>query len=294
MGRPTFATPDVLLLARHLQDGRDRRARHRAGVRRAARRSRTARTSTCSRRRTGTCPTFDATAPARSPPADCPGAGPKAGVLTNPGVDDALLRQLRVPPRALGPGDVRLHQVPGRDRRRRRRTSAAPSPYTGVWPFTSIAGLDDGGRVDFQDVSAVICANCHQTHEPHRAAVRELRRRTASTRPAIAVPTPLDGAPLARLTDYLPAGETTAWRYRRPGRRPARPSARRWPRTPTSPSAASLASGTGPSARPTSSTRSRRSRSRPSRPSSMPSPPSGYKMKDLIYAVYTSDDFVKF
>src|SRR6185436_8806241 len=29
---------------------------------------------------------------------------------------------------------------------------------------------------------------------------------------AIAVPTPLNGTPLARLTDYLPAGEQTAWR----------------------------------------------------------------------------------
>jgi hypothetical protein len=29
----------------------------------------------------------------------------------------------------------------------------------------------------------------------------------------ISVPTPLDGAPTAELTDYIPAGETTAWRF---------------------------------------------------------------------------------
>ena len=109
------------------------------------------------------------------------------------------------------------------------------------------------------------------------------------------MPTPLDGAPPAQLTDYLPAGETTAWRTGVPaadlpalGAGDGRGSRR-------SPSAASLASGTGRSARRTSSTRSRTSR-----PTTIQAQvdalhqSSGYKMKDLIYAVYTSDDFVKF
>ena len=32
----------------------------------------------------------------------------------------------------------------------------------------------------------------------------------------ISVPTPLDKAPPAQLSDYLPPGETTAWRYQKP------------------------------------------------------------------------------
>jgi hypothetical protein len=34
--------------------------------------------------------------------------------------------------------------------------------------------------------------------------------------PQIAVPTPVDGGALAKITDYYPAGQTTAWRFGKP------------------------------------------------------------------------------
>jgi hypothetical protein len=91
----------------------------------------------------------------------------------------------------------------------------AAAPYTGTWPFASIAGKDNGGRVDFHDVSATICANCHSTIN-HIAPLFANYDANGAYQTAIAVATPLDGAPLAKLSDYLPAGETTAWRFGTP------------------------------------------------------------------------------
>jgi len=92
----------------------------------------------------------------------------------------------------------------------------AASPFTGEWPFDSIAGTDSGGRVNFKDVSAVICANCHQTIN-HIAPLFANYDMNGVFQPQIAVTTPLDGAPLAQLSDYLPAGQQqTAWRFGQP------------------------------------------------------------------------------
>jgi hypothetical protein len=167
-----------------------------------------------------------------------------------------------------------------------------PSQYTGEWPFTSISGTTNGGRVNFLDVSSVICANCHQTLN-HIAPLFAQYDAMGAFQTAISVPTPLDGAPMARLTDYLPAGETTAWRYGVPaadlpglGAAMAADTdiakcgvARMWnwamgkqdivdtlSEVPVETIQAQLDAFIA----------------------------SGFKMKDLIYAVYTADDFVKF
>ena len=108
------------------------------------------------------------------------------------------------------------------------------------------------------------------------------------------MPTPLDGAPPAQLTDYLPAGRDHRVAHRRAGRR--HPGARRGDGRGSrrSPSAASPASGTGRSARPTSSTRSQEVPAETIQAQIDAFTRDGFKLKDLIYAVYTSDDFVKF
>jgi hypothetical protein len=239
---------------------------------------------------TGTCPTVDLVAGAFTA-GDCAANGPVAGVLT----DKGAMRQyagnfafrrvkwiqetfdcLKFPVEMGGaPQDV-----------------GAASQYVGNWPFTSIAGTANGGRVNFLDVSAVICANCHQTMN-HIAPLFAYYDDMGVNQPAIAVSTPLDGAPLARLTDYLPAGETTAWRHNvpaadLPGLGAAMAAdedvakcgvARMWNwamgkqdivdtlnEVPVETIRAQLDSFIA----------------------------SGYKVKDLIFAVYTSDDFVKF
>ena len=218
---------------------------------------------------------------------------PEGRLLTNPGVHGALLRQLRVPPLALRPGDLRLHEVPGGSRTTPQDVGGA-APYTGVWPFNSIASpTNGGGRINFQDTSAVICANCHSTLNHLDAAVRELRRpgrlparrsrsrRRSTARRSRSSPTtcrlarPRRGASASPAADLPALGQAMA----------ADPDvaecgvARMWnwalgktdivdtlQEVPTDTIQAQIDAFTA----------------------------SGFKMKDLIYAVYTSDDFVKF
>ncbi|MBS1118034.1 MAG: hypothetical protein H6Q90_262 [Deltaproteobacteria bacterium] len=159
------------------------------------------------------CPTFDEGTGVFTP-AECPGNGPKVGVLANPGVmkqfygNFAFRRVKWVQetfdcakfPIELGGAPVEI---------------GAASPFTGDWPFQSISGPNNGGRVNFQDVSAVICANCHTTMN-HIAPLFANFDKDGAYQPQIAVTTPLDGAPLAELSDYIPTGETTAWRFGQP------------------------------------------------------------------------------
>jgi hypothetical protein len=159
------------------------------------------------------CPTFDEGTGVFTP-AECTGNAPKVGVLSNPGVmkqfygNFAFRRVKWVQetfdcakfPIELGGAPVEI---------------GAASPFTGDWPFQSIAGTANGGRVNFLDVSAVICANCH-TSINHIAPLFANFDKDGAYQPQIAVTTPLDGAPLAELADYLPAGETTAWRFGQP------------------------------------------------------------------------------
>jgi hypothetical protein len=89
-----------------------------------------------------------------------------------------------------------------------------PAPYTGVHPFESVPGLETG-RVNFRDVSAVICANCHSTMN-HIAPLFANFDDQGMYQPEISVATPLEGAPPAELSDYLVAGEVTQWRFGTP------------------------------------------------------------------------------
>jgi len=163
---------------------------------------------------TAGCPTYDAAAGTFAD-AECMNGGPKAGVLTNPGAmqqffSNFAFRRTRWVqemfdcvrfPAEIGttPTDV-----------------GGSLPYMGLWPFNSIASpTNGGGRVNFQDVSAVICANCHTTIN-HIAPLFAMYDMNGAYQTAISVPTPLDGAPPAKLSDYLPPGESTAWRLGHP------------------------------------------------------------------------------
>ncbi len=159
---------------------------------------------------TGTCPTFDPAASAIAA-ADCQNGVPvHAGVLSNPGVmsqfySNLAFRRTRWVQETFDctafPAEVGEPQDVG-----------GAAMYNGVWPFDSIASTSNGGSIDFQDVKSVVCANCHQTLN-HRAPLFAQFDAAGMWQDAIAVPLPSDGAPLARMEDWLPAGETTAWRY---------------------------------------------------------------------------------
>jgi hypothetical protein len=161
---------------------------------------------------TGACPTFNEGTGAFTA-ADCAGAGPKAGVLSNPGAmkqffSNFAFRRVRWVQETFDCAKfpVEIGGTP--------QDVGGASPYTGAWPFQSISGTPTG-RVNFLDVSAVICANCHQSLN-HIAPLFANFDMNGVYQNAISVPTPLDGAPMAQLTDYLPASETTAWRYQVP------------------------------------------------------------------------------
>ena len=160
----------------------------------------------------GNCPTFDGTSVFTD--AECTNGGPKAGVLTNPGVmvqffSNFAFRRTRWVQETFVctafPAEVAASPT----------NVGGAAPYTGVWPFESIAGTDNGGRVNFHDVSATICADCHSSIN-HIAPLFANYDGTGAYQTTISVPTPLDGAPLAKLSDYLPTGQTTAWRYNVP------------------------------------------------------------------------------
>src|ERR1051325_11380380 len=108
------------------------------------------------------CPTFDENAGTFAA-AECNNNGPKAGVLTNPGVmkqfySNFAFRRVRWVQEVFDctkfPAEVSPTPT----------DVGGSSPYTGVWPFKSISSpTNGGGRVNFLDTSAVICANCHTT-----------------------------------------------------------------------------------------------------------------------------------
>ena len=162
------------------------------------------------------CPTFDATAGTFTS-AECTNNGPKAGILTNPGVQahyfgNLAFRRSRFVQETFVCTKFPAEYAP----QGQEQDVGGAAPYTGVWPFNSISSpTNGGGRINFQDTSAVICANCHSTLN-HLTPLFAYYDVNGVYQTAISVPTPLDGAPMARMTDYLPAGETTAWRLNVP------------------------------------------------------------------------------
>ena len=158
---------------------------------------------------TGNCPTVDANLTAITA-ANCVGTGPQAGVITNTGAmkqffSNFAFRRVRCVQETFDCAKfpVEISGTP--------QDVGGAAPYIGVWPFQSISGLSTG-RVNFQDVSAVVCANCHQSLN-HIAPLFANYDIMGVYKTTISVPTPLDNAPMAQLSDYLPATEQTAWRY---------------------------------------------------------------------------------
>jgi hypothetical protein len=163
---------------------------------------------------TGNCPTF-APATGTFTDANCANGGPAAGVLTNPGLQKQFFSNLAM-------RRVRFVQETFDCLRFPVEISTTPTdvggaaPYIGVWPFNSISSpTNGGGRINFQDATGAVCANCHQTAN-HIAPLFAYYDATGAYKTTIQVPIPLPMNPLAAMTDWLPAGETTAWRYQKP------------------------------------------------------------------------------
>jgi hypothetical protein len=157
----------------------------------------------------GTCPGFDPATGAFTP-GNCTNAPQTAGLLTHPGVQAHFFsnlgfRRVRWVQETFActafPAEISTVAT----------DVGGPSPYTGTFPFTSIAGMVTGGRVDFRDTKSVICANCHSNIN-HIAPLFAFYDDKGVFSPTMAVPVPLPNEPRAERTDYLPANEGLAWR----------------------------------------------------------------------------------
>lgn len=163
----------------------------------------------------GNCPSFDGAAGTFTA-ADCESGAPaEAGILTNPAVmrqfdSNLAFRRVRWVQEvfACAPFPAETGSI---------TDVGGAAPYTAPWPFESIAGDDNGGRVDFHDTSSVICANCHATMN-HIAPLFGRFAEDGTWQDDFAVMLPLDGSPTAVRTDWLPDDEGTGWRFGVPAR----------------------------------------------------------------------------
>jgi len=158
----------------------------------------------------GTCPTFDPVANTFTA-GDCTNNVPTTvGLLTHPAMHrqffgNLAFRRVRWAQEtfACGKFPAEMSETPA--------DVGGAAPYTGVFPFTSIAGKASGGRVDFLSTTSVICANCHSNMN-HIAPLFAHFDRTGNYSDAFAVPVPLPDEPAVAMSDYLPSGEGLAWR----------------------------------------------------------------------------------
>ncbi len=239
------------------------------------------------------CPTFDQTTGVFTA-AECTNGGPQVGVLTNPGLMQQFFSNFAF-------RRVRFVQETFDCTRFPVEQTTTPidvggaSPYRNKWPFDSISSpRNAGGRIDFQDNTAVICANCHATMN-HIAPLFAYYNDKGAYQPTISVPTPLEGtpAPLAKLSDYTPPTETTAWRYGVP--------------TPNLPAFGAAMAADPEIAKCGVARMWNWALGKTDIVDTLQEVPlptiqaqldaftqNGFKMKDLIFAMYASDDFVKF
>jgi hypothetical protein len=83
--------------------------------------------------------------------------------------------------------------------------------YTSPWPFKSITG-GASAPINFQDTSAIICANCH-TSLNHFVPLFANFDAAGVFQTSIQVHTPTPANPISQLSDWLPSGETFTWRF---------------------------------------------------------------------------------
>lgn len=160
--------------------------------------------------RSGTCTTFDPRT-SQFTPADCTNAPVTVGLLTHPGMNALFFsnfgfRRVRWLQETFACSAFPAEIAP------QATNVGGAAPYTGTFPFTSIAGSATGGRVNFRDTSSVTCANCHSNLN-HIAPLFGHFDQNGAYQAQIVVPTPLPDAPPAVMGDYLPQGEPMAWRH---------------------------------------------------------------------------------
>ncbi len=156
---------------------------------------------------TGTCPTYSNGA---FTAASCTNGAPTSGVLTDPGIQAQYFGHMAF-------RRVRFVQEtfvcsPFPAEYAATATPMGSSLYTSPWPFSSIAG-GATANINFQDTSAVICANCHTTLNHIAPLFGYFDVNGKYVAGTIQVQTPIVPPVTSVLSDWLPAGQQTfAWR----------------------------------------------------------------------------------
>jgi hypothetical protein len=155
---------------------------------------------------TGTCPTFSN---GTFTPANCNNNAPTAGILTDPGLMAQYFADMSI-------RRVRFIQETFVCNKFPTEFSDTPVPmgagiYTSPWPFDSIAG-GATARINFQDTSAIVCADCHTTINHIAPLFAYFDMNGNYTAGTIQVTTPVVGDPTSQLADWLPTGQSYAWR----------------------------------------------------------------------------------
>jgi hypothetical protein len=165
---------------------------------------------------TNTCPTFDAGSGAFTDASCTPANGAATvGVLSDPGAmqqfySNMAFRRVRWVQESFVctkfPAEYSANPV-----------TMGNGQYVSPWPFNSITGGTDKtiAPVNFQDTSSVVCANCHTTMN-HIAPLFANFDMNGQYQTTIQVHTPTPMSPITKLGDWLPAGEQLSWRFKQP------------------------------------------------------------------------------
>jgi hypothetical protein len=165
---------------------------------------------------TNTCPTYDPMTNTFTDAA-CPVANglTTVGVLTDPGAQSQFYSNLAM-------RRVRWLQETFLCSKFPAEFSATPvakgnGQYVSPWDFNSVTGKMNNpmALIDFQDTSAIICANCHTTIN-HIAPLFSHFDAKGVFQTTIQVKVPVPMTPTAKLTDWLPSTEVTSYRYQKP------------------------------------------------------------------------------
>ena len=155
------------------------------------------------------CPTLDL-ATGEFTAATCnSGAPAEAGVLTNPGFQAHFFSNL-------GFRRVRWIQetfdctaFPA-EISNNPQDVGGPALYTGLWPYDSLAGEENGGRVDFRDRASINCGNCHTTMNHIAPLIGKFDANGMYVADGYSVTLPT--GELAAYTDWLITEEGPGWR----------------------------------------------------------------------------------
>lgn len=156
--------------------------------------------------KSGTCPTFDAEA-GKFTAGDCAQSA-TAGVLTDAGLMTQYFGNMAFRRARFVQETFACSKFPA-------EFSSAPialggGAYTSPWKIETIAG-GPGSKIDFRDTASVLCANCHTTLN-HQAPLFATFDEQGALTPSIQVKVPVSGNPTATLTDWLAPGEKYYWR----------------------------------------------------------------------------------